>query len=112
MLYLLRPLIDAAQPVALTMELIVSAGQPVRIDVAGEGPELLASSPLHLGQQLPPVALTLLDEEGPARAPCFRDGCVIAECSCSACVLSGKTCPGCGTHIAGDLVFDCLYMYT
>lgn len=71
-LYLLRPLIDAAQPVALTMELIVSAGQPVRIDVAGEGLELLASSPLHLGQQLPPVALTLLDEEGPARAPCFR----------------------------------------
>lgn len=46
------------------MELVVSAGQPVSVDVSGAGPEFLANSALHLGQDLPPVAITLRDDEG------------------------------------------------
>eukprot|EP00892_Ulva_mutabilis_P012666 jgi/Ulvmu1/9772/UM056_0012.1 len=63
-LYLLQPVIDPAQPIAFMMELIVCAGQPVVVDVSGAGPEFLASSALHLGQELPPVAITLRDDEG------------------------------------------------
>lgn len=64
MLYLLQPTVDVTQPITFMMELVVSAGQPVSVDVDGPGPELLANSALHLGQELPPVAITLRDDEG------------------------------------------------
>ena len=52
----------------------MSAGQPVSVDVDGPGPELLANSALHLGQELPPVAITLRDDEGLRRnsAECIQ----------------------------------------
>ena len=67
-LYVLKPVIDAAAPVTYAIEVNVAAGQPVALRVEGEGYDALAAAPMHLGQTLPPFDVLLVDDAG-ALAP-------------------------------------------
>lgn len=68
---MLQPVLDARQPIAHMMEVVVSAGQPVSLEIAGAAAELLAACPVHLGQQVGALEVLLKDEFGRAPAACL-----------------------------------------